>query len=198
MMKPYSEACERNQQPILDQLQTLFADRQQVLEISSGTGQHAVCFGRALPHLTWQTSDLQPNHAGIRAWLDEAQLANVLLPLVLDVTDAVWPVIEVDAIFNANAVHIMSWSAVQRMFEGIGRILQSGGLLCLYGPFNYGGAYTSASNANFDAWLKARDTLSGIRDFEAVCELATAQGLVLLQDVVMPSNNRLLVWRKSL
>lgn len=197
MMKPYSESCERNQAPILEQLQTLFAGRHQVLEIASGTGQHAVYFGRALPHLRWQTSDLPANHAGIRAWLAEAQLPNVLPPLALDVTDAVWPVTAVDAVFNANTVHIVSWPAVQRMFAGVGRVLQPGGVLCLYGPFNYGGAYTSASNANFDAWLQARDPHSGIRDFEAVCELAAAQGLSLLQDIAMPSNNRLLAWRKS-
>jgi Protein of unknown function (DUF938). len=196
-MKPYSESCERNQAPILEQLQTLFAGRRQVLEIASGTGQHAVYFGRALPHLSWQTSDLPGNHAGIEAWLAEAQLPNVLPPLTLDVTDAVWPVTAVDAVFNANTVHIVSWPAVQRMFAGVGRVLQPGGVLCLYGPFNYGGAYTSASNANFDAWLKARDSYSGIRDFEAVCELAAAQGLSLLQDIAMPSNNRLLAWRKS-
>lgn len=197
LMKPYSEACERNQAPILAQLQTLFAHSQHVLEIASGTGQHAVHFGRALAHLTWQTSDLLPNHAGIRAWLAEAQLANVLPPLALDVNDAVWPVTAVDAVFNANAVHIMSWQSVQRMFEGIARVLQPGGVVCLYGPFNYGGCYTSESNANFDAWLKARDALSGIRDFEAVHALAAAQGWDLLLDVAMPSNNRLLAWRRS-
>lgn len=197
MMKPYSESCERNQAPILAQLQMLFAGRRHVLEIASGTGQHAVYFGRALPHLSWQTSDLPANHAGIRAWLAEAQLPNVLPPLALDVNEAVWPVTAVDAVFNANTVHIVSWPAVQRMFAGIGRVLEPGGVLCLYGPFNYGGAYTSASNADFDAWLKARDPHSGIRDFEAVCELAAAQGLSLLQDIAMPSNNRLLAWRKS-
>ena len=197
MMKPNSEACERNQEPILAQLQILFADRQRVLEIASGTGQHAVHFGRALSHLTWQTSDLLVNHAGIRAWLDEANLPNVLPPVALDVTDVAWPVTAVDAIFSANAVHIMSWSAVQHMFNGMAKVLQPGGLVCLYGPFNYGGAFTSASNANFDAWLKSRDVLSGIRDFEAMCALATAHDMVLLQDVAMPSNNRLLVWRRS-
>ncbi len=197
MMKPYSESCERNQAPILAQLQMLFAGRRHVLEIASGTGQHAVYFGRALPHLSWQTSDLPANHAGIRAWLAEAQLPNVLPPLALDVNEAVWPVTAVDVVFNANTVHIVSWPAVQHMFAGIGRVLEPGGALCLYGPFNYGGAYTSASNADFDAWLKARDPHSGIRDFEAVCELAAAQGLSLLQDIAMPSNNRLLAWRKS-
>lgn len=196
-MRPYSEACERNQAPILAQLQVLFADRQRVLEIASGTGQHAVYFGRALPHLSWQTSDLLPNHAGINDWLAEANLPNVLPPLVLDVNAPIWPVAEVDAIFNANTIHIVSWPAVGHMFAGIGRILQAGGILCLYGPYNYGGAFTSDSNANFDGWLKARDPLSGIRDFEAVNQLAAEQGLTLLKDIAMPSNNRLLAWRKS-
>lgn len=198
MMKPYSESCERNQAPILAQLQSLFATRRHVLEIASGTGQHAVYFGRALPHLTWQTSDLPAHHAGIGAWLAEAQLPNVLLPLTLDVNAPVWSIAEVDAVFNANTVHIVSWPSVVRMFEGIGRVLQADGILCLYGPFNYGGTYTSASNANFDDWLKMRDIHSGIRDFEAVCDLASAHGMVLLQDVEMPANNRLLAWRKSM
>lgn len=195
-MKPYAESCEQNRDPILAVLREVFADRQQVLEIASGTGQHAVYFGQALPHLRWQTSELLQNHAGIHAWLDEARLPNVLPPLAIDVTDAAWPLETVDAIFNANTVHIVSWPAVERMFAGIGRALASGGCLCLYGPFNYGGNFTSESNARFDAWLKARDPESGVRDFEAVNELAEAQGLVLLRDVAMPANNRTLVWQR--
>jgi len=195
-MKPYAESCEQNRDPILAVLREVFADRQQVLEIASGTGQHAVYFGQALPHLRWQTSDLPQNHAGIHAWLDEARLPNVLPPLAIDVTDAAWPLEIVDAIFNANTVHIVSWPAVERMFAGIGRALVPGGCLCLYGPFNYGGNFTSESNARFDAWLKARDPDSGVRDFEAVNELAEAQGLVLLRDVAMPANNRTLVWQR--
>ncbi|BCB25720.1 hypothetical protein SKTS_06060 [Sulfurimicrobium lacus] len=195
-MKPYAESCEQNRDPILTVLQSVFADRKQVLEIASGTGQHAVYFGAALPHLTWQTSELPVNHAGIHAWLDEAQLPNVLPPLAIDVNDAAWPLERVDAIFNANTVHIVAWPAVERMFAGIGRVLEVGGCLCLYGPFNYRGAFTSESNARFDAWLKARDPESGVRDFEAVNQLAVSQGLVLVQDIAMPANNRSLVWRK--
>jgi len=130
-------------------LEALFSDRTHVLEIASGTGQHAIHFGRALPHLLWQTSELVQHHAGIRAWLDEAQLANVLPPVALDVNAAQWPVASVDAIFNANTVHIVSWPSVERMFDGIGKVLKPDGILCLYGPFNYGGAYTSDSNASF-------------------------------------------------
>ncbi len=195
-MKPYAESCEQNRDPILAVLRAVFADRKQVLEIASGTGQHAVYFGQALPHLSWQTSELPVNHAGIQAWLDEAQLPNVLPPLAIDVNAAAWPLASVDAIFNANTVHIVAWPAVERMFAGIGRVLAAGGCLCLYGPFNYRGAFTSESNARFDAWLKARDPESGVRDFEAVNQLAVSQGLTLLQDVAMPANNRSLVWRK--
>lgn len=130
-MKPYAESCEQNRDPILTVLQSVFADRKQVLEIASGTGQHAVYFGAALPHLTWQTSELPVNHAGIQAWLDEAGLPNVLTPLAIDVNDTAWPLERVDAIFNANTVHIVAWPAVERMFAGIGRVLEVGGCLCL-------------------------------------------------------------------
>jgi SAM-dependent methyltransferase len=196
-MKPYAESCEQNRDPILAVLREVFAERKNVLEIASGTGQHAVYFGQALPHLSWQTSELPENHPGIQAWLDEARLPNVLPPLTIDLNDAAWPLATaVDAIFNANTVHIVAWPAVQRMFAGIGRVLVPGGLVCLYGPFNYGGNFTSESNARFDAWLKARDPQSGVRDFEAVNQLAVSQGLTLLQDISMPTNNRSLVWRK--
>lgn len=194
--KPYAESCAQNRDPILAVLREVFADRRRVLEIASGTGQHAVYFGAALAHLVWQTSELPENHAGIQAWLDEAALDNVLRPVALDVNDAVWPVAEVDAVFNANTVHIVGWPAVQRLFAGVGRVLAPGGLLCLYGPFNYGGAFTSESNARFDAWLKVRDPVSGVRDFEALDRLAQAQGLVLERDIEMPVNNRTLVWRR--
>lgn len=196
-MKPFAESCEQNREPILAVLRDAFADRRDVLEIASGTGQHAVHFGAALPHLTWRTSELPVNHAGIQAWLDEAGLANVLPPVAIDVDDADWPVGPVDAIFNANTVHIVGWPSVERLFAGIGRVLAPGGIVCLYGPFNYHGAFTSESNARFDAWLKARDPVSGVRDFEAIDRLAQAQGLRLWQDVAMPANNRSLIWRRD-
>ena len=196
-MKPYAESCEQNRAPILTLLQDVFADRKNVLEIASGTGQHAVYFGQALPHLVWQTSELPANHAGIQAWLDEAGLPNVPPPLALDVNDAQWPAQQVDAIFNANTVHIVAWPTVERMFAGIRRVLAPDGILCIYGPFNYGGQFTSESNARFDVWLKNRDPHSGVRDFEAVNRLAEAQGLKLLKDVAMPSNNRTLIWLRN-
>lgn len=195
-MKPYAESCEQNRDPILAVLREVFAERRRVLEIASGTGQHAVYFGAALPHLTWQTSELPHNHPGIQAWLDEAALPNVLAPLTIDVNHPHWPVEPVDAIFNANTVHIVSWAAVENLFAGIGRVLSEGGCLCLYGPFNYGGKFTSESNARFDVWLKERDPLSGVRDFEALDRLAAAQGMALAEDIAMPANNHTLVWIK--
>jgi SAM-dependent methyltransferase len=196
-LKPYAESCDINKDPILDVLRVVFADRKKVLELASGTGQHAVHFGRALPHLTWQTSELQANHAGIQAWLDEAQLANVFAPVHIDANDTDWPVGEFDAIFNANTVHILSWPEVEKWFAGIGRVLAPGGLLCLYGPFNYGGKFTSDSNARFDQWLKSRNPLSGVRDFEALDTLARLQGMTLLKDIEMPINNRTLLWQRT-
>lgn len=195
-MKPLSEACERNRGPILDVLRRAFADCRSVLEIGSGTGQHAVHFAAALPHLVWQTSDLPDNHAGILAWIAEVGTASVLPPLALDVATHAWPDARYDAVFSANTLHIISWPAVERMFEGIGRVLGEGATLCIYGPFNYRGDFTSASNARFDAMLRARDPASGIRDVEAVDALARGLGLTLVEDVAMPANNRTLVWRR--
>ncbi|MGA7593759.1 MAG: DUF938 domain-containing protein [Gallionella sp.] len=194
-MKPYAESSEKNKAPILAVLREIFADRRRVLEISSGTGQHAVHFARELQHLTWQPSELRHNLAGIQAWLDEAQLPNVLAPLAIDINDDRWPVSSVDAIFNANTVHIISWPEVERMFAHIAHVLAPGGFLCLYGPYNFGGKFTSEGNARFDTWLRARNPNSGVRDFEAVDLLASSHGLVLLRDIEMPSNNRMLVWR---
>lgn len=196
-MKPYSESCEQNQVPILKILQKMLVNQQHILEIASGTGQHAVYFGRALPHLTWQTSELSQNHPGILAWLDEAKLFNVLPPVVIDVNDSQWPIETADTVFNANTVHIISWPEVERMFAGIARVLSAGGILCLYGPFNYEGKFTSESNARFDAWLKSRNRNSGVRDFEAINRLAETHGLFLLRDVTMPSNNRTLIWQRA-
>ena len=196
-MKPYSESCVKNQAPILEVLQAIFANQRSVLEIASGTGQHAVHFGRGLPHLTWQTSELIQNHAGILAWLNQAKLPNVLPPVAIDVNDDQWPVGRVDTVFSANTVHIISWPAIERMFAGIARVLSAGGILCLYGPFNYGGEFTSESNAHFDVWLKSRDTNSGVRNFEDINRLAEMHGLFLLKDISMPSNNRTLVWQRA-
>lgn len=193
--KPFSEACEQNRQPILDVLQRLFAGVERVLEVGSGTGQHAVYFAQALPHLFWQTSDREENHPGIHLWLEEAGLSNTGLPLSLDVTDE-WPEQTFDGIFSANTTHIMSWPQVEQFFSGVGEVLQPGGCFALYGPFNFGGQYTSDSNRSFDHWLKDRDPLSGIRNFEDLNRLAGEQGMVFQEDIEMPVNNRILVWRR--
>jgi hypothetical protein len=222
MNKPYAESCEKNKDQILAVLKEIFAERKRVLEIASGTGQHAVYFGRELPHLIWQPSEQAQNLAGIQAWLDEAQLPNVLPPLAFNVNDSHWPFSKSispeppesldpvhpevskdegstlsfwpDAIFNANTVHIISWPEVERMFAHIASVIEPGGYVCFYGAYNYGGKFTSESNASFDAWLKSRDPKSGVRDFEAVNRLAASHGLELLRDIEMPSNNRILVW----
>ncbi len=136
------------------------------------------------------------HHPGIQAWLAEAALPNVLPPLELDVNQTHWHSGRYDAVFSANTLHIMGWPEVIRFFEGVGAVLAPGGVLVVYGPFNYNGQFTSSSNARFDAWLKARDPASGVRDFEAVDALARAQGLVLQQDIAMPANNRSLVWQR--
>ena len=194
---PYSAACERNREPILAVLQVAFAHAHQVLEIGSGTGQHAVYFARHLPHLTWQTSDLPQHHAGINAWIADEPAPNLKAPLALDVLQTDWPVIPVDGVYTANTLHIMSWDAVQAFFRGAGVVLRLAGALVVYGPFNYGGRHISDSNAAFDADLRSRGVGSGLRDFEAVNEQAAGVGLKLQSDTAMPANNRTLVWRKE-
>jgi hypothetical protein len=186
-MKPFSEASERNRAPILEVLKRVFAKSRRVLEIGSGTGQHAAYFAPELPHLVWQASDVAENLPGIRAW--------GVTPIELDV-DREWPVIEADAVFSANTAHIMSWPQVERMFAGIGRLAPA--VFALYGPFNYGGRHTSESNARFDAMLRRNDQASGLRGFEDICDLAKRAGLHLAEDHAMPANNRLLVFKSSL
>lgn len=193
--KPFSSACERNREPILAVLRQHFADRRQVLEIGSGTGQHAVHFGAALPQLVWQTSDRADNLCGIGFWLEEAALPNTPPPLLLDVNQSDWPDVRYDAVFSANSLHIMGWSEVERMFRRLPEVMTRDAKLAIYGPFNYGGRYTSDSNAAFDASLKAGAAQRGIRDFEAVDALARGIGLRLLEDRAMPANNRCLVWQ---
>lgn len=197
--KPYAPACERNREPILAVLRTHFARCRRVLEIGSGTGQHAVHFAAAMPWLQWQASDVDANLPGIRAWLDEAALPNTPPPRPLDVLQPQWPALEADAVFSANTLHIMGLDGVDAFFRGVGRLLagQPEGMLVVYGPFNYDGAYTSQSNREFDAWLKSRDPRSGLRDAWAVDALAAWAGLVPVDDVAMPANNRCLVWRRG-
>ena len=195
-MLTYSKAAEANKLPIGDKLVEILTSSRNLLEIASGDGQHAVHMGSLLPDLIWQTSDLVENHDVISARLTAKAGKNVLMPLQLDVAQEIWPVDKVDAVYAANAVHIMSWTHVEAMFAGIGRVLEDGGLLMLYGAYKYGGGFTTQSNGQFDLWLKSRDPVSGIRDFEAVDQLAQGIGLVLEADHAMPSNNQLLVWRR--
>ncbi len=195
--KPYAESSEQNREPIFNVLQAWFADRSAVLEVGSGTGQHAVYFAEKMPHLTWHCSDREENHAGIHLWLQEAALPNTRPPLRLDVLRDPWPDdLYVDAVFSANTTHIMHWPDVQALFAGIGQLLPPQGLFALYGPFNDHHAYTSDSNASFDVWLKQRDPDSGIRNFQDLDALANTAGLSLLHDVAMPANNRILCWCK--
>lgn len=195
MEKPHSPACERNREPILAVLREHFADRRRVLEIGSGSGQHAVHFAAALPQLSWQSSDRAENLPGIRAWLDEAVLPNTLAPLEFDVVGA-WPSGRFDAVFSANTLHIMAWHEVERLFARLPTITTDDAILIIYGPFNDQGRYSSDSNAAFDQWLQARGAHMAIRDAEAVDMLATRAGFVLIDDIAMPANNRCRVWRR--
>lgn len=194
--KPYAPACDRNREPILAVLRGYFADRHSVLEIGSGTGQHAVYFAQALPQLSWQTSEVAAHLPGIQLWLDEAKLPNTPAPIEFDVNGA-WPTRSFDAIFSANTLHIMSWPQVQMLFARLSAVLTGDAIVAVYGPFNYGGHFTSDSNAEFDASLRRRAAHMGIRDFEAVNRLAESAGLHLLEDVAMPANNRLLIWQRQ-
>ena len=176
-MLPFSEACERNKDPILRVLSDAFVDRKRVIEIGAGTGQHAVHFARHLPRLTWQPTDRGEYLDGLAARVAAEGPPNLLPPIELDVLDQRWPAVTADAVFSANTLHIMSWRAVEAMFAGLPRVLAADGVLAIYGPFRYGGRFTTGSNAAFDAMLRERDPESGVREFEAVNALAATAGL---------------------
>lgn len=199
-MKPWSEACERNREPILQALQQWFTAPGAALEIGAGTGQHAVHFARHLPHLDWLPTDREENLAGVEAWREEAGLPNLRAPAKLDVHDAQWPISEARYVFTANTAHIMSWRQVELMFAGVSRTLLPDGVFCLYGPVNRDGEFTSDSNRAFDALLRSRDPAMGLRDDRDLIALGRRPGrrlgLELVADHPMPANNRLLVWTK--
>ena len=198
-MKPYSGACDQNREPILAVLNELlapFGSNPTLLEVGSGTGQHAVYFGKSLPALNWQCSDQQQHHDGIQAWLDEEKLPNVLPPISLSVSENAWPESQYDLLYSANVMHIMHWQNVIDLFAKGARCIKPNGLMVCYGPFNYADQYTSASNAQFDQSLRMRDPNSGIRNFEALQELAENAELTFVHDYEMPANNRILVWQK--
>jgi len=196
-MLPFSAACDRNKDPILDVLRVSFAGRTRVLEIGSGTGQHAVYFARALTHLAWHPTEKLAYIEDLAERVKLEGSPNLRAPMVLDVSQALWPVRSVDAAFTANTLHIMSWHEVEAAFAGIGSALAPGGVLCIYGPFRYEGRYTSDSNREFDRMLQERDPRSGLRDLRAITVLAAQQGLRLAADHDLPANNRLLVFAKE-
>jgi len=193
---PIAPACLRNQKPIADVLQTELPEHSVVLELGSGTGQHAFYMTRHLPTVKWQPSDLSKAIAGINAWRNKSQLENFLPPLVLDIAQDLWPVKQVDAVFSANLVHYVGWQKVRAMMTGIGRVLKNTGLAFFYGPYNYEGQYTSEGNRDLDTWLRERDPESGIKDFEQVILAARKEKLRLIKDIAMPANNRMLVMQK--
>lgn len=195
--KPYAPSCDRNREPIFAVIAPLLADASVVLEMGSGTGQHAVYFAARLPHLVWQCSERAPNLPGIQRWLADAALPNTPAPLALDVTEPCWPTLQVEAVFTANTLHYMPWSSVQAFFRHLPQVLRPGGLVLAYGPFNVDGRFTSESNARFDAQLRTIDPSFGVRDVALLNELAYAQGLALLARHAMPANNQLLVWRAA-
>lgn len=193
--KPFAESCAQNREPVLTVIKPVLKNAASLLEIGSGTGQHAVYFASELAPMTWQTSDCRSYLNGIKHWIDEAGEENLLSPIELDVTSE-WPNKTYDAIFTANTVHIMGEEAVTALFQGAGRCLDRDGVLLIYGPFNYKGNYTSDSNRRFDQWLKERDPASGIKHFEDICRLADNNGMKLENDFEMPANNRILSFRK--
>jgi SAM-dependent methyltransferase len=197
MKKPYSESCDQNKDPILSVISPLFSTCSNVLEIGSGTGQHAVYFAKKMPHLKWHSSDCLSYHEGINMWLADAGVANVVPPFELNVTSSPWPVFDVDAVFTANSIHIMHQQDIVNLMNGVGKLLKPDGSLVIYGPFNYNGLYTSASNESFDQWLKDRDPFSGIKHFEEIECLANNNGMRFVEDYEMPVNNRILHFIKS-
>jgi hypothetical protein len=195
--KPFSQACENNKHPILERLREVFVEPGTVLEIGTGTGQHAVCFAAALPHLAWQPSDQAGNERLCQPWLDDYPGDNILPPVALNVAEEPWPVEAIEAAYSANTAHIMAWPEVEQMFRGLGERLPVGAAFCLYGPFNYDGHFTSDSNARFDQYLKNQAPHMGIRDMDDLKRLASSAGFNLEADHEMPANNRLLVWRRA-
>jgi len=193
----YSRSADNNKAHVLEKLAGIFLEPGLVLEIGSGSGQHAVYCGNHLPHVVWQPTDQAGYLHDLKCNIDELAPSNVNLPLALDVAQNNWPLSEVDYVYSANTLHILSEAQVTLLIQGVGRVLKNGGFLALYGPFKYGGEFTTDSNARFDLWLKDRDSLSGVRDFETIQQLAADNGMNLQHDFSMPANNQLLVFCKT-
>lgn len=194
--KPFAPACERNQAPILQQLKKILLGTESILEIGSGTGQHAVYFAKHLPNIHWQTSDVITNHPGIHLWLEEANLPNIAPPIALDINDNPMPPVSYDVIYTANTFHIMSWPTVLKLINGITSVLQSSGKFICYGPFKINSVFTSSSNEEFDKKLRRGDPKKGIREIEAVTQAFSQIALKLEELIEMPANNCLLVYSK--
>lgn len=193
----FAVAAGRNAQPILEVLQWEFRHCTAILEIGSGTGQHAVAFAAVLDHLDWQTSDLDENHAAIRTWIENAGLANVHAPLSIDVRTANVASDSYDGVFSSNTAHIMSSRSVADMMRVAAEALRPDGIFCLYGPFKNGGRFNTASNEQFDRGLRGRDPDMGLRDLETLDELGARHGMKRTSLYAMPSNNLIVVWTKS-
>lgn len=197
-MKQTWPAPERNKQPILEVLRRVLPAKGTVLELSSGSGQHAAFFAEQLPLLTWQPSDLDPdNLASAAVWVEDSKLSNLRAPIRIDVCDTDWGVGKVDAIFNANMIHIAPWACAEGLVAGASRHLASHGLLVVYGPFRMGGQHIAESNARFDEDLRRRNPAWGVRDVEDLTGLAERAGLCLQELVAMPANNQIVVFRRQ-
>jgi hypothetical protein len=197
-MKQIAPAAGRNKEPIREVLARALPASGTVLMIAEGSGEHAAYFAAAFPQLTWQPTDRDDTAlASIAAWCDEAQLPNLRVPLRLDVTDAVWPVAAADAITCINMIHIAPWEATLGLFAGAARTLPAGGLLFLYGPYRFDGAFTAPSNEAFDQSLRSRDPRWGVRDVRDLEATAAATGFALREAVAMPANNHSLLFRRA-
>lgn len=193
----FSEAADRNKTAILDVISDVLKQSNHVLEVGTGTGQHALYFADQMPHLIWHATDFGEYLVGLKQEINQSSVVNVQEPTELDVRQLPWSQPSVDLVYSANTLHIMGWNAVEDFFVGVDQILQPQGHLVVYGPFKYSGDFTSSSNADFDLWLKDRDPVSGIRDFEAVNQLANNIGLKLVADHSMPANNQCLIWLRK-
>jgi hypothetical protein len=196
-LRQRSPSAERNREPILAVLREALPATGRVLEVASGTGQHAMCFAAAMPGLDWHPSDADADaRASIAAWIAHDGLPNVRAPLALDVHQSDWGVASLNAVVCINMIHISPWSATQALFAGASQRLGDGGVLYLYGPYKRGGAHTSPSNDAFDQQLRSRDPSWGVRDMETVVALGASFGLTCDEPVAMPANNFSLVFRK--
>jgi len=196
-LKQHAPSFEGNKDYILPMLREALPARGLVLEVGSGTGQHAAFFAAHFPQLVWQPTDLAANLPSIAAWRAEAALPNLRAPLELDLFHGRWPVSAAQAVVCINTVHIVAWKGVENLFAGAGRVLEPGGVMYVYGAYRYATRPLEPSNEKFDQWLKDRDPVSGVRDFEAVNALAERHGLVLHEDRAMHGNNRSIWWVKG-